>query len=120
MAYSIDFRECVIKNITLGMSRDDAARIFFVSKKIIYKWYNNLKNNGNLDDLPRKTYKPKKIDPELLRAAIEKNPDATLEELGEQFGCWGQSIHKRCVKLGITRKKNHTVQRTGRGKKASV
>ena len=41
----------------------------------------------------------------MLKAAIEKTPDATLEELAEVFGCCFQSIHKRCKKLGITRKK---------------
>ena len=120
MSYSIDFRKCVIDNISSGMSRDDAGRIFSVSKKIIYKWLNNLKSHGNLDDLPRKRYKTRKIDPEQLKAAIAANPDAILEELGEQFGCWPQSIHKRCVKLGITRKKNHAVRRAKRGKKTSI
>ena len=105
MAYSLDFSECVIRNIDNGMTWDNAVGVFSITRATIAKWYNNLKTHGNLGDLPRKEYKPKKINPALLIEAINQNPDATLEELGEQFGCWGQSIHKRCVKLGITHKK---------------
>ena len=47
----------------------------------------------------------------MLITAIEKSPDATLEEIYIQFNCWLQSIHKRCVKLGITRKKTLYAER---------
>ena len=120
MAYSLDFRACVINNIDNGMTWDNAMSVFSVSRGTIAKWYNNFKQHGNFADLPRKEYKPKKIPPSLLIEAINKNPDATLNELGDQFGCWGQSIHKRCVKLGITRKKNHAVSGAKRGKKTSI
>ena len=120
MSYSLDFRACVINNIENGMTWDNAMSVFSVTRSTIAKWFNNLRYHGNLEDLPRKRYKTRKIDPEQLKLAIAANPDATLEELGEQFGCWPQSIHKRCVKLGITRKKNHAVRRAKRGKKASV
>lgn len=120
MAYSMDFRECVINNIENGMTWDNAMSVFSVTRSTIAKWFNNLRTHGNLGDSPRKQYKTRKIDPEQLKAAIAANPDATLEELGEQFGCWPQSIHKRCVKLGITRKKNHAIRRAKRGKKANV
>lgn len=117
MSYSKDFRECVLRNIESGMSWDKACNVFSISRSSIYKWLNNYKNNGIFADAPRKSYKPRKIDPDLLRAAFEKTPDATLEELSIQFNCWPQSIHKRCVKLGITRKKNYAIRGAQRGKK---
>ena len=75
-----------------------------MSKNSINNWLGK-ERDGNLADASRKEYKAKKIDKTMLKAAIEKTPDATLEELAEVFGCCFQSIHKRCKKLGITRKK---------------
>lgn len=118
MSYSNDFRECVLRNIESGMSWDNACTVFSISRSSIYKWLKNYKNSGTYSDAPRKSYKPRKIDPALLIAAFEENPDATLEEISSQFNCWPQSIHKRCVKLGITRKKNDTIRGEKRGKKA--
>jgi transposase len=113
MSYSDDFRECVLHNIACGMKWEEAARIFKVSSGSIGRWLKHQKSRGVVSDVPRQRYTPRKIDPALLSAAIDKHPDATLEELAAQFNCWPQSIHKRCVKLGITRKKNHAL----RGKK---
>lgn len=118
MSYSIDFRKCVIRNISAGMSWIDAVKTFGISSGTIAKWIHNLSETGKIIDAPRKPYKPRKIDPDLLRAAFDKTPDATLEEIAVQFNCWPQSIHKRCVKLGITRKKNHPLRGEKRGKKA--
>lgn len=119
MAYSVDFRQCVVRNISEGKSWEEVGEIFAISVDTIGRWVKMAKN-GSLADAPRKEYKPKKIDKSMLKAEIEKNPDATLEELAEKFNCWGQSIHKRLVKMGITRKKNYAVCRTKRGKKASI
>ena len=120
MSYSDDFRACVLRNIESGMSWDTACEVFSISRHSIHNWLKKYKNTGLFSDAPRKAYKPKKIDPALLKAAFDKDPDATLEEISIQFNCWPQSIHKRCVKLGITRKKNNTIRRAKRGKKASV
>ena len=120
MAHSVAFRECVVRNIRSGMPWETAKSVFSVSSYSIGKWLKMASKSGNLSDPPRKYRKPKKIDPDLLRAAFDQSPDATLEEIAAQFNCWPQSIHKRCVKLGITRKKNDTIRRAKRGKKASV
>ncbi len=120
MSYSDDFRECVLQNISLGMKWEEAVKIFKVSSGSIGRWLKNQKVHGIVSDIPRKKYQPRKIDPTLLSAAIKKTPDATLEELAQPFGCWPQSIHKRCVKLGITRKKNDALRGAGRGKKTNI
>lgn len=113
MSYSLDFKELVVKKIHDGMPRSEALEFFNISRDSAYRWLKKHAEIGSLVDKKRKSYKPKKIDPALLRAAFDKNPDATLEEISTQFNCWPQSIHKRCVKLGITRKKNYAL----RGKK---
>lgn len=120
MSYSNDFRECVLNNIDLGMTWSEAIKVFGVGSGSIARWFKNRNETGSVSDAPRKPRTPRKIDPHLLKAAFEKSPDATLEEVAKQFNCWPQSIQKRCVKLGITRKKNKTVRGTERRKKAAV
>lgn len=118
MSYSDDFRRCVLDNISGGMSWQKACEVFSISRSSISNWLKNKQEKGGVSDSPRKPYRPRKIDPDLLRAAFAKTPDATLEEISTQFNCWPQSIQKRCVKLGITRKKNNALRRAERRKKA--
>lgn len=105
MAYSIDFRRCVLENIANGMTWSEASKVFKISTGTICKWLLLKKRTDSLSDAKRKDSSVRKIDSHALLAAISERPDATLSELSEQFGCWPQSIHKRLVKLGITRKK---------------
>lgn len=110
MSYSTDFRDLVLDKISSGMTWSDACKTFSISRGSIAKWLKNKQDNGTSSDSSRKAYKPKKIEPALLIAAFEKTPDATLEEISKEFNCWPQSIQKRCVKLGLTRKKNDTIR----------
>ena len=116
--YSEDFRLQALSCVKRGKSYEEVCNIFEIGIATLYRWIYSLNKHGSL--LPKKhgSRPSKKIEPSLLIAAIEKTPDATLEELSESFGCWPQSIHKRCIKLGLTRKKNDTIYRAKRGKKA--
>jgi transposase len=120
MSYSDDFRESVLKNIRSGMTWDKACEVYSISRTSINKWLNNKKDTGSVSDPKRKPYKPRKIDSDLLIKAYEKTPDATLAEIAVEFKCWPQSVHKRCVKLGLTRKKNNALRGTKRRKKTRV
>jgi transposase len=120
MSYSVDFRHSVLNNIKNGMLWSEAVKTFKISSGTIDRWIKLEQKTGLLSDLSRKPYKPRKIDTKKLLLEIEKTPDATLEELASHFNCWPQSIHKRCKKLGITRKKNNAVFREKREKKTRV
>ena len=120
MTYSADFHQCVLSNIKNGMQWSKAVETFKVSSGTITKWVKLEKSTGQLTDLARKAYKIRKIDTEKLLLEIEKTPDATLDELAIRFSCRPQSIHKRCKKLGITRKKNNVIFRKEREKKTRV
>ena len=39
MAYSLDFRECVVRNIDNGMTWDNAVKVFSITRATIAKWY---------------------------------------------------------------------------------
>ena len=118
MAYGVDFRDCVIRNIESGMSWRDAAKTFNISTGSISKWLNNLSRTGNVTDVARKEYKPKKINSEMLLEELNKAPDATLQELSTHFSCSENSIWKRLKKLGITRKKKQRSTRSEMKKSA--
>ena len=109
MAYGIDFRRCVLENLESGQTWDEVVSIFSISRTTLSYWVKLSKATGSLEDNPRKPYKVRKIDGQALIAALEKTPDATLEELAQEFNCWPHAIHRRLKKLGITRKKNHTI-----------
>ena len=87
MAYSIDFRKCVIENIESGMTWENAISTFSISRDTLRRWPTLHKEKGSLKDSPRKAYKVRKIDSQALISILEKNPDATLGELAEVFNC---------------------------------
>lgn len=111
MSYSIDFKSIVVKKFEAGMSYSSISTFFKINRATVVKWVKEFQQYGCFPSRQPRNRKPKKIAPDMLRAAIERRPDATLSELAEEFNCWPQSIHKRCVALGITRKKNYAVRR---------
>jgi transposase len=111
MAYSTDFRKCVIENLEAGKTWDEVVSVFSISRATLSKWVRLNKEKGSLEDAPRVPYKVRKVDTQALIAALEKTPDATLKELANEFNCWPHAIHRRLKKLGITRKKNHPIRR---------
>ena len=110
MAYSIDFRKCVLENLESGKTWDEVISIFSISRSTLSYWV-NLSKTGSLKDRERAPYKVRKIDSQALKNVLEKNPDATLKELAYEFNCRTSSIHKRLKKLSITRKKNNPIHR---------
>ena len=111
MAYSIDFRRCVLENLESGKTWDEVVSIFSISRSTLSHWVNLSKAKGSLEDDPRAPYKVRKIDSQALKDVLERNPDATLKELSYEFNCKTSAIHKRLKKLDITRKENNPIRR---------
>lgn len=111
MAYSTDFRKCVIENIKAGKTWDEVISVFSISRATLSKWVRLNNEKGSLEDSPRAPYKVRKIDSQALISVLERTPDATLKELAEEFNCWPHAIHRRLKKLSVTRKKNHPIRR---------
>ena len=111
MAYSIDFRQCAIDNLKSGKTWEEVTRTFSISKDTLSRWVILYKKKGTLEDSPRGPYKVRKIDTQKLCAMLERKPDATLKELAQEFNCWPSAVERCLKKLGITRKKNHSLRR---------
>ena len=111
MAYSIDFRRCVLDNLESGMTWEEVVSVFKISRYTLSRWVKLRKAKGSLKDDQRTPYKMRKINVEVLRAMLERKPDATLKELAQEFNYWPSAIERCLKKLGITRKKNHSLRR---------
>ena len=104
MSYSVDMREKVMA-YRANHSIRKTAKTYGISVRAIQDWEKIQAETGRLEKKPLER-KWRKIDPEKLRDYVAENPDAFLEEIGEEFGCSGEAIRLALKKLKITRKKN--------------
>jgi len=109
-------RSLVVKAYLSGTaSRRQLADIFGYHIETIGRWI-RASRQERFTPLPRghrrSVFNPEEL--EQLAAYIEKNPDATLNELREHFGkkCSLPALHKITRKIGYVFKKNAEGKRT--------
>ena len=105
MAYNERYRAQVVKYLGEGHTQREAKEVFGVGTTTMKQWRKQWEETGSLakKELHRSF---KKVDPVKLKAYIEENPDAYLEEMAKVFACSDTAIGKALKKLKITRKKN--------------
>lgn len=103
-AISKDLREKVVRRYKILGDHKEVSLELGVSIRSIYKW---VKMEANGEDLtPKKRIdKPRKVDYESLKLAIENHPNATQKELGMLFGMSGWGVGKALRRIGIVLKK---------------
>lgn len=108
-SYSNDLRERVVKARLSGMSADDVAETFEVSRDCVYRWVKQHKNAGSVLPKQRGGYKKPKIkDMDKFEAFAKTHAHSTLTRMKEQ---WQGEVSEMCIsrtlkRLGWTRKKN--------------
>ena len=112
MGRSVDLREAAVAYYEKGHKLSETAEIFGVGKSTVSYWVRKKRETGDLNNKPLKRGF-KKIDPEKLKTYVAEHPDATQQEMADEFGCCNQAISKALKRCGITRKKDETLQRTG-------
>src|SRR5207248_9577062 len=110
-AYSQDLRQRILDTVqggdgTLGQ----IARRFLVSVSFITRLLQLHRSTGSLEPRPHGGGNPAVLGPEdleQLRDLVQKQPDATLEELRQRLGvsCSLMTISRALRKLGLPRKK---------------
>jgi transposase len=109
MSHSKDLRRRVVKYVRQGGNRNEAARIFGVSRWCVFNW----QKRG--DDLASGKPGPKdavRLSREKLRVALQKKPDAMLKELAKELGVSTSCIWYNLQQMKISRKKNVDVYRS--------
>ena len=104
MSYEKKFKERVLEHLGKGNTHKETAKLYGIGTTTLSQWKRLVKEGDNLEIKPRKR-KPKKIEPEQLRAYVQEHPDAYLSEIAGEFHCATSSVHEALVKLGMTRKK---------------
>jgi transposase len=105
MTYSIDFREAAITYKQSGHTFPQLKETFKITPQTYYNWI-ELKNQTGTLNCRKVENRTRKIDPQKLRQLLKEKPDAYLHELAKHFNASPPAIHKKLVKLKITRKKN--------------
>lgn len=111
MAYSVDFRECVISYVESGGSRISASRIFKVGERTVRRWISLKEATGSVEPLPHGGGFPSKVDPIAFKQYITENPDKTLHEIGDYFGISHEGAAYNLRKHGYVFKKNFALRR---------
>ena len=117
--YSMDLRERVVQACDEEMgTREEIARLFGVSTAWIRRLLQRRRETGSIAAKPRGGQKPPKFQGknlDKLKALVEAQPDATLQELLERSRVAASlmAVHRALGRLGYRRKKS----RSGRASK---
>ncbi len=83
-AYTLDLRERVVQFVAGGGTRAEAARLFRLGERTVYRYLAAAKTNTLA---PKTSWGQwRKLDPAQLQAHVCHQPDATLQELQRVFG----------------------------------
>jgi len=105
MTYSRDFREAAIVYKQSGHTFPQLKETFKVTPQTYYNWLELKNKTGTLNCRKAET-RTRKIDTQELKQLLKEKPDAYLFELANHFNCSPPAIHKKLIKLKITRKKS--------------
>ena len=114
-AYSTDLRERVVASVESGECNiPEAARRYKVSEPSIERWVARYRETGSCAPLPYAGGPSRKLAPAeaTLRAAVQAQPDATLQELCEavekktKIKSSTSMVWRELVRLKLPRKKS--------------
>ena len=110
-AHSMDLRERIVAACESGtMTQEAVAKLFSVSYRSVKMLLRQWRETGDLSPHKRGGRRPIFDAAALkrLKQALEKNPDAILDELRDACGvaCSLPTVHNTLKRLGYRRKKN--------------
>jgi len=114
--YSMDLRERVVQACDQRIgTQKQIAEFFGVSTAWIRRLLRRRRETGSIAPRKRGTRKPPKFSGqslEKLKRLVEKQPDATLQELLDGSGVDGSimAVHRALERLGCRRKKSRSMR----------
>ena len=111
MAYSMELRQRVIEDCDAGLGTNAVAQKYSVSPAWVCRLKQHRRQHGHLKPLKTGPRGPHKIDRRQLAACVERQPNATLEQLREALGvdCSISGIHVALKTLRLTYTENYLV-----------
>jgi len=103
--YSIDYKRRAVEYKQEGHTFKELKEAFKIPNQTYYRWAEEYRYGF---ERPEPAERPRKINLEQLKQAIEENPDAYLKELAEPFGVTEQAVFYALKKLNITLKKRRS------------
>jgi transposase len=116
-AYSMDLRTRVLKDSDFGLSSEELAERYHVSRAWVDALKQRRRETGAFAPLKPTKFRGRALaatDLDRLAAFVAANPDATLEEIREALRTSAglTTIWRACNQLDLTFKKNRTRRRT--------
>ena len=116
VGYSLDLRSRVMDDLEGGMPAEDVAIKYSVSVRTVFSWQRLKRQTGSLAPRQGKTGPKRKLESfrEAILAAIQENPNLTLEDLRSHLqlpGCL-QTLWNALRRWSIVLKKSHSGHRT--------
>jgi putative transposase len=110
-AHPLELRERIVAFVKKGGTKTQAAILFNVGRRSVYRYLDAEKNSG----LAPKPWggSPKKFDSDRLMRDVRQRPDATLAQRAKILGVNPASVWKRLRQLGVTLKKTSALRRKG-------
>jgi len=110
-AISLDLRKRVIEDCDAGLGTAQVAKQYRVSESWVRKLKQRRRETGLIEALPANGGRPRTIvgnRETRLKALVEKNPDATIDELHRRMRlkCCRSTVHEALGRLGLTHKKS--------------
>ena len=115
MTYPVQFRKKVLQvKVDEGLSFEDVAKRFGLSKTTVFKWSKNLEPQR----FRNKAWK--KLSKEGLLDDIKKYPDSYSYERAKRLGVSASGIRYAMKRLQVTYKKNPKSSKSGSRKKIYI
>jgi transposase len=109
MRYGKDLRIRVLKYLSEGGSKAEAARRFCLSRTTVRVWASQPVEHEAKKPGPRTSYK---FDREELIQLIQTKPDLLQKEIAQHFGVSINAISHALKCMKIRRKKHHAMRKT--------
>ena len=114
MAYSADLRNKALNYYEQCKNISQTAATFNLSRNTLYLWIRLKKQTGSLKHQVT-GLNAVKLDRQKPAQYVGQHPDAYLHEIAKHFDCTPAAVCYALKQMGMTRKKDHHLQRTRPG-----
>jgi len=118
--YPRELRERVIRAYERGLTQEEVAEQFAISRTTLVQWLRRRRETGDVEVLPHGGGMPAKVDLEILKEVLSELPDGTRAELTVLYNrkvpksrrVHASSVYRALRRNGYVSKKNSRGRRS--------